>query len=174
MVDPIQAEARAVESGAHAMQQEDGTFRVRSFSRDDVRHTVRPGLLERHGRWAIHLACTCESGAARPAELVPCQHAALVGRRLARIGWARWDSGFWWATDAALRAVGIETPRPRAPRIAKGACPVCRSFLSVAIKHDDEDVRELAAAHRPECLETYRKRVAAAKDAPQIDLWDRS
>lgn len=173
-VDPIAAEARAVEAGAYAIMQEDGSFRVRSFSRADVRHIVHPEIVKMVEDWAVRFRCSCESGTSRPGELVPCQHAALVGRRLERDGWAVWRGGYWYATDKALEQAGIRKAPPLTPRIARGACPVCHVMLTLKVNEGETRAApELAADHKPECAATFAERRARAKERGDIDLWER-
>lgn len=115
-VRPLDAEVRAVEYGAHAFRQDDGSFVVRSESRDGIRWRVTYEAVRwADGPWAIRFRCECESGAFRSADLVPCWHAALVARRLEREGWARWERGVWWPTGLALDAMerhGRDAERP--------------------------------------------------------------
>lgn len=111
-VDVIAAEARAVEFGHHAFRRKDGSYEVRSESRPDLTwlvrlRTVHQVLDDRGPVWVsrvfIQFDCTCESGTFRGAELVPCWHAALVGRRLEREGLARWRDGLWTADGDLFR-----------------------------------------------------------------------
>lgn len=181
-VDPIAAEARAVEHGAHAIAQEDGSFRVRSATRNRS-WRVEVAVLPWGGRHALKLSCECESGSARPGSLVACWHGALVGRRLERTGWATWESGFWWATRQALERAGIIEPAPPAPRRARGACPVCRTFVTVDVyPTDGRPYPAIAADHDPKCAEIHERRQTEAAAAAEryeqregrpLDLWER-
>lgn len=105
-VDPIAAEARALEEGHHARMNDDGSLSVKSDSRRDVtyRITFSIGSWFVAGDMAVKFSCTCPSGQARPDELVPCKHAALAGRRLEREGLAVWKHGIWMASPNARRA----------------------------------------------------------------------
>lgn len=118
MVDPIAAEARAVEEGAHARIQDDGSFLVRSATRPrSWRLTVETRSVG--GRWRIRVRCACESGSARPSEPIPCWHAALVARRLEREAWAIWDAGSWWLTDAGRDRLARLNPASGLPAPAE-------------------------------------------------------
>lgn len=110
-IDPLAAEARAIEAGLQARSNGDGTFRVRSSSRD-LNWTVRVGMVRQWAVegdtqrevWVLKFTCDCEAGNARPAEAVGCLHAACVGRSLERRGLARWFGGVWEASEK-LRSV---------------------------------------------------------------------
>lgn len=182
MVDPIAAEARAVEQGAHAVSQPDGSFRVRSATRPGVSYRVTAALMPWAGRFAFKFACECVSGTARPSELVPCWHAALVGRRVERIGWATWEHGHWWATDAALESVGILTRTPAQVHKIGGRCPVCSAFLTISYSDDEKrSPHTVAASHDAKCAGEYaRRRVRVAgelqameRTGKALDPWDR-
>lgn len=95
------AEVRGVESERKAWKIDESTYEVLSESRHGVRYRVlRSG--RQPGAWII-LTCSCPAGqhaqARREgaARMVPCKHAALVGRRLEREGQAVWDTSlkFW-------------------------------------------------------------------------------
>lgn len=172
MVDPIAAEARAVESGAHAIQNPDGSFRVRSASRKGVTYRVVPAMIAQGSAWIVRFECECESGRARPSDPVPCWHAALVGRRLERIGWASWTSGFWFATEIALVACGLALPKPPAKKV-KGRCPVCHAFLTIDYADDEKRTPQtVAAAHDPKCNTEYARR--RVRVAGELQAYERS
>lgn len=174
-VDPVSAEARAVEEGAHAFLQADGSFAVRSASRDGLRHRVTCEAVAHGGRSRVRFRCSCESGTARPATFVACWHGALVGRRLERDGWARWDSGAWWLTADGEARVAKADPRSATPWRARGPCPVCGTFMTVECA-GDEDPRTRAAGHRPACRDEYERRRRAAAELlgeGEVDLWER-
>lgn len=102
-VDPLGAEARAVEAGLRAYSNGDGTFRVRSSSRPAQWWTVEVAAWNSPDGWRLKFGCSCEAGSTRPAEAVPCLHSAAVGRSLERRGFAKWVSGLWEPDLALLR-----------------------------------------------------------------------
>lgn len=172
-IDPIAAEAKAVREGAHAFLQSDGSFFVRSASRAGVRHRVTLDVVFKGGRWLARLRCTCESGSARMSAPVPCWHAALVGRRYEREGYARWDDGAWWLTPEGYERLGAGPPKVRKMR---GPCPVCKHYQS--IRTFDTDTRRpeaVASEHNERCRKEYIKREQKLASQPplDIDLWDR-
>lgn len=103
-VNPLAAEARAVESGLRAHSNGDGTFRVQSTTRPGQWWTVEIGMWKSPLGWRLKFGCTCEGGTSRPAEALPCLHSAAVGRSLERRGLARWAGGLWEPTDKLRRA----------------------------------------------------------------------
>lgn len=97
----IRAEVRAVEEGHKSWKVAEDTYEVVSDSTPGLRHRVtRQG--EAPGAWII-MTCTCPAGQHATARregasrMVPCKHAALVGRRLEREGVAVWNPSlnFW-------------------------------------------------------------------------------
>ena len=101
------AEQRAVEEGHRAFVQSNGSFRVVSDTKPDTSYNVTYWGVAHIG--LIHFHCTCPAGVNRPHIPVPCKHAALVGRRLEREGFARWQGGEWFVTDKALALVPAES-----------------------------------------------------------------
>lgn len=85
-INPLAAEARAVESGLRAWSNHDGTFRVHSSSRPDLWWVVEVAAVKTPEGWRLKLACTCEGGTSRPGQYLPCLHAACVCRSLERRG----------------------------------------------------------------------------------------
>lgn len=105
-VNTLGAEVRAVEEGLTARYDaKTGTFRVRSSSRPGLRWTVTVGAVHSTKGWLLKLSCTCESGTARPGDLVPCLHAACTARSLERRGLARWVGGLWRPCPSLMRGV---------------------------------------------------------------------
>mgnify|MGYP001615358808 CR=1 FL=1 len=116
----IEAEARAVLEGHHAVwSDEHGCFTVKSDSTDA---TYRVGVeavgsQARIPRFALRFSCTCPAGI-HARTLLACKHAALVARRLERMGLAEWDGrdGSWRPTGNLLDyARDANKPRPTAP-----------------------------------------------------------
>lgn len=103
-VNPLGAETRAVEAGLKAFVQPDGTFRVRSSSRD-LTWVVQVGAVKQDIGWLLKLTCSCEAGTSRPSEFVPCLHAATAARSLERRGLARWKNGLWQPTEQLMKGV---------------------------------------------------------------------
>lgn len=112
----IAAEARAVLEGHHAFWSDRlACFTVKSDA-TDATYQVRPeAIVPAAGHLvALSFTCTCKAGRTSRA-LLPCKHAALVARRLERMGLAWFDSGTWRPLGALLEATVAATPRPIAP-----------------------------------------------------------
>lgn len=104
-IDPLGAEARAVEAGLRAWSNGDGTFRVRSSSRPSLWWTVEIAAVKTPEGWRLKTGCTCEAGRSRPGQYVACLHGACVARSLERRGLARWVGGLWEPDLELLRGV---------------------------------------------------------------------
>lgn len=90
----LRHEIRAVEEGAHAFLQNDGSYVVRSATREGVRHRVTWIAIE----GLAFFFCSCESGQRRGGkEPIVCWHAPVVARRLEREGQIQWSDGLWWS-----------------------------------------------------------------------------
>lgn len=109
-VNPIGAEARAVEEGLKARYQPDGTFLV-ACRHPEVcgvksHHISLEGIVYDDDSIAIRFRCDCPSGTSRPGEDVPCYHAAAAGRWLERRHLAGWTGGTWYARGALHDELG--------------------------------------------------------------------
>lgn len=102
-VDPLAAEARAVEFGLRAFPNGDGTFRVHSSSRPDLWWVVEIAAVKTPQGWRLKAACTCESGRSRPGQFIACLHGACVLRSLERRGLARWVGGLWSPSEQLMK-----------------------------------------------------------------------
>jgi hypothetical protein len=145
---------------------------VRSRTRRGQSYELRPeGVRQGRGPLQLILRCSCQSGMARPSEPVPCWHAALVGRRFEREGWARWHDGSWWMTMLGLAVMRSGPPNRKKMR---GPCPICKTPVSVEVAVDEEP-KAIAAEHEPSCRKEWRhrQRELAKRPLPDIDLWER-
>ncbi len=77
-------------------------FKVVSNCRHGLKH-YQKAFLQPGNRLPVKIDCTCEAGHFRAWGPIPCKHAALVGRRLERDGFAEWHDGLWWHPAAWAR-----------------------------------------------------------------------
>lgn len=166
MTDSIRAEARAVEAGFHAIRRPDGTYRVRcsgSCKEGHAHHIIEVEWRPEAER-CIKLMCDCPAGRFRPSAPVPCMHAATVGRRLEREGWAFWMNGFWYPSDKAVEHMNLK----RTVYQARGACRICGEIVTVHFTDETPDLNELASRHREGCHERFLKK---RSEETEVDLW---
>lgn len=117
-INVLAAEAKGVELGATARRNNDGSYSVRSETRDGLDHDVMPKIV---AGGFIRFECPCESGEARQLDLVPCWHATRVGRRLEREGRATWSGRFggcWVATQEFIAEQGAPPDLFDIPEVA--------------------------------------------------------
>lgn len=111
----LAAEERAVEEGHHAVLA-GGCMSVASDSTPGLHWLVKAFSLS--AGEGIIFTCHADNAelvygrghlpleSRRPGH-VPCKHAAIAARRLAREGLAEWVAGSWVATDKAVQAVRL-------------------------------------------------------------------
>lgn len=109
----LAAEIRGIEEGHRAWLTGEHTCRVKSDSTEGLWWVVTAQAT--HPGAGIVFHCTpdrdgCEGHGdhwSRTPGRVTCKHAAVLCRRLERLGLARWDHGMWLATDKAAEVAPV-------------------------------------------------------------------
>lgn len=98
---------RALASGHKTWIQQDGSIKIASDSEPGVARHV---TFEQNATF-IQLHCDCPAGTFHEAELVPCKHAALAGRRLVKEGLAvQVEGGIFCVAPEQLEVTKFDHP----------------------------------------------------------------